>query len=153
MEHILGFIGYGEAARHIAAGLRKEGMKEAITAFDVLLSNPERKAEVLERMGQAEVIPKASAVEVAVGTKFIVSVNSAKVAYSIAQEVIPALQAGQVYVELNSASPDLMEKIDQIPRARAFSFVMVQRSAMYRNLDIKYRSVWPAAVQMRLQKR
>lgn len=122
MEHILGFIGYGEAARHIAAGLRKEGMKEAITAFDVLLSNPERKAEVLERMGQAEVIPKASAVEVAVGTKFIVSVNSAKVAYSIAQEVIPALQAGQVYVELNSASPDLMEKIDQIPRAEGVLF-------------------------------
>lgn len=122
MKNILAFIGFGEAAYNITAGLRKEGLKEPVIAYDVMLSDPKRRDDILKRMQQTQVTPASSSVEAAAESRFIVSVNSAGAAYGIAKEIIPTLRADQVYVDLNSASPDLMKKIDGIPRAEDVLF-------------------------------
>ena len=48
--------------------------------------------------------------------------NSAKVALSVAKDIIPRLKAGRIFVDLNSAAPTVEEEIDRIPRAQGVLF-------------------------------
>lgn len=104
------FIGFGEAAYHIAAGLKTEGLME-MGAFDVSVNDAKRK-----RAEELGVTLFEDLSEACKAGEFIFSLTSAKVAVAVAKDAFTYLKKGQVYVDMNSAAPTVEEAIDQLSR-------------------------------------
>ncbi len=84
MKNLISFIGFGEAAFHIANGLRSEGLMEII-AYDVNQDH-DKLGEIIRNRAQESGVILADSLEEAYGdSKFIVSLTSAKVAYNVAK--------------------------------------------------------------------
>lgn len=120
MKYQLVFLGFGEAAYHIALGLKSEGF-DSFAAYDVFAEDPSR-GELIRSRAQEVGIPLISLEEACAEGAFIASMNSAKVAASVAKDILPRLKAGQVFVDLNSAAPTVEEEIDALPRAQGVLF-------------------------------
>ncbi len=120
MKYQLVFIGFGEAAYNISLGLASEGFT-SLAAYDAFMDDPQKGKLIHQRAEEAKV-PLISLEEACREGQFIASMNSAKVAVSVASGIIPQLKSGQVYVDLNSASPTVEEEIDRIPRAEGVLF-------------------------------
>ena len=115
MKYLLGFLGYGEAAYHISTGLKKDGL-DRLVAFDVKAADEQAGKFIRDRAAEVGVDLAASMDELVASCTFIASLTSAGVAVAIAEKVIPKMKAGQVYVDMNSASPMVKEKIAALPR-------------------------------------
>lgn len=115
MENLICFIGFGEAAFHIANGLKSEGDIKII-AYDVN-QNDEVRGEIIRQRAKEAGIDLAKDLEGAYeSSKYIVSLTSAGVAVKVAKGIIPNLTNNQVYVDMNSASPDVKREIDLIDK-------------------------------------
>lgn len=100
----LGFIGFGEAAFHIAKGLAGAGLSP-ILAYDVAATSPAVAATIAGRAAMAGVELVSSPAELALLCDTLLCATSAKYALSIAEQFAPLLVPGTVYADLNSASP------------------------------------------------
>lgn len=120
MEYTLVFIGFGEAAYNIAAGLKEEGFT-SMAAYDNMADDPKR-GELIHKRASEVGVPLITLEEAIEKGEFIASLNSAKVAYSVAESIIPHLKNGQVYIDFNSANPDVEVRIDGIKRAEGVLF-------------------------------
>lgn len=120
LKYQLVFVGFGEASYNIALGLKSEEF-DSMAAYDVFAEDPKR-GELIRSRAQEAGIPLIGLDEVCSEGLFIASMNSAKVALSVAKDLIPRLKAGQTFVDLNSAAPTVEEEIDQIPRAQGVAF-------------------------------
>lgn len=117
-----GFIGFGEAAYHIASGLREAGLAQ-IFAYDVMADDPVTGPKIRQRLDAADVTGAASLQELIRASRFILCATSAKVAVRIAEEAARHLTADHVYVDLNSGSPRLKQQIAGIVAASGARFV------------------------------
>lgn len=109
----LGFIGFGEAAYHIANGLKDEGLK-GIIAYDKFW-NIEPQSELIQKHAEeAEVQLLPSMQELVEKSDIIVSAVSADKAVSLAQTSKPFLKQSQLYVDINATSPMTKEEVDGI---------------------------------------
>lgn len=116
MEKLIAFVGFGEAAFHIANGLKSEGLSD-IVAYDIN-QNDEKRGEIIRKRAEEAGITLVDTLEDAYSSaKFIASLTSSKVAYSVAESIIPHLKSGQVFVDMNSAAPVLKSDIGNIPHA------------------------------------
>ena len=120
MEYTLVFIGFGEAAYNIAAGLKEEGFS-SMAAYDNMADDPKR-GELIHKRAEEVGVPLITLEDAISKGRFIASLNSAKVAYSVAESIIPHLRSGQVYIDFNSANPDVEVRIDGIKRADGVLF-------------------------------
>ena len=128
MDHLLTFIGFGEAAYHIAKGLSSEGMT-GMVAYDSQ-QDSERAGAIIHKRAEEIGVQLAPDLETACkGARFVLSLTSAAVCVSVAKSVLPLLGAGQVYVDMNSASPTAMSEIDHLPRAMGVDFCDVAMMA------------------------
>lgn len=116
MENLIAFIGFGEAAFHIAKGLRTKGV-EKIIAFDVNKDSKKDGGLIKSRAQKAAVTLVDSLDDICSSTKFIASLTSSDVAYAIAESVVTRLAPGQVFIDMNSASPAVKARIGKIDRA------------------------------------
>ncbi|GAA6733935.1 NAD(P)-dependent oxidoreductase [Thermus oshimai] len=91
-------LGLGEAGSLFARDLLAQGAE--VAGYDPV---PEKGVPGLLRAG--------SEAEAAAGSDLILSVNWARVALEVAERVAPVLRPGQVYADLNTASPALKERI------------------------------------------
>ena len=110
------FIGFGEAAYHLCAGLRTMGDLQ-IGAFDANAS-----PALQQRADQQHVTLFDSLENACRDARFVVCLTSASSALGIAQKVLPLLVAGQTYVDMNSAAPTVKQAIDQLPRPAGVGF-------------------------------
>jgi 3-hydroxyisobutyrate dehydrogenase-like beta-hydroxyacid dehydrogenase len=117
-----GFIGFGEAAFHIASGLREDGLQE-IFAYDAMGEDPVMGPKIQQRLQTAGVRGAASLQELIRSSRFILCATSAKVALGIAEEAASHLTADHVYVDLNSGSPKLKQQISRIVEEAGARFV------------------------------
>lgn len=115
MDNLIAFIGFGEAAFHIANGLKSEGMTNMV-AYDVNQNDDNKGPFIKKRALEAGIALVDTSEKAYSSAKFIVSLTSASVAYDIAKEIIPNLSAGQVYVDMNSASPKVKSEIGNVQR-------------------------------------
>jgi 3-hydroxyisobutyrate dehydrogenase-like beta-hydroxyacid dehydrogenase len=91
-------LGLGEAGGRIAADLAAAGVE--VRGFD---PDPAR---------DVESIPRAlDAVSAVAGCDVVLSLCSAKAAFEVAAGVVPELQAGVVYADANTASPELKREL------------------------------------------
>lgn len=100
----LGFIGFGEAAFEIAKGLKDEGIRD-IRAYDKNACDPAMGALIAERAEKAQVDLVKSMPELVDGRDIVISAVVSGAAVSVAREAASALAPGQIYVDINSASP------------------------------------------------
>jgi 3-hydroxyisobutyrate dehydrogenase-like beta-hydroxyacid dehydrogenase len=97
------FIGFGEAGRAIASGLREAGI-ERIAAWDILFPTPEgaRLKTAGEKVGLRLA---ASAADAVAQTDIIISAVTAASIVDAARSVAPHLSGNPYYLDINSVSP------------------------------------------------
>ncbi len=108
-----GFIGFGEAAYHIANGLKDEGLK-GIIAYDKFWNVEPQSALIQKHAEEAEVQLLPSLQELVEKSDIIVSAVSADKAVSLAQTSKQFLKQSQLYVDINATSPMTKEEVDGI---------------------------------------
>jgi 3-hydroxyisobutyrate dehydrogenase-like beta-hydroxyacid dehydrogenase len=101
----IGFVGFGEAAYHIAKGLRQPGIA-SITAFDIKVTDRVRgrAAETQTRLAETNR-------DLAESCDIVMSAVTADQALTAAGENAPYLTARHIYADLNSVSPGVKQSI------------------------------------------
>lgn len=108
----VGFIGFGEAASNMAAGMGEEGLG-GMVAYDVAWQDPTYGQLVQERARQAGVTLAADGAALMAQADIIISATSAALAVPVARESAPYL-AGKLYADVNAASPLAMEEVGEV---------------------------------------
>jgi 3-hydroxyisobutyrate dehydrogenase-like beta-hydroxyacid dehydrogenase len=99
----LAIIGYGEVGHIFARDLLASGKTE-ISVYDILFDGPEG-AELREDARRNGVRPAASAAEAAMGARLVISAVTADAVAAVAAAAAGYLKAGQLFFDINSASP------------------------------------------------
>lgn len=110
----IGFIGFGEAAFNITKGLSKEKKSISIFAYDKYVDREPYAKLIKSRASEANVILKKKLKELVDSVDIIVCAVSASMVIPIAVEVQPFLRAGQIYADINAASPLAKKKASEI---------------------------------------
>ena len=98
----ISILGLGEAGSRFANDLASLGV--TVVGFD----------PVLKRNVASAVKLATSNAEAAKNADIVLSVNLSAVAETVANEVLPVLKPGQVYAEMNTASPDTKRRVETI---------------------------------------
>ncbi|MEJ7930883.1 DUF1932 domain-containing protein [Ramlibacter sp. AN1015] len=105
IRHI-GLVGFGEVGQIFGAGLRPQSGIESIAAWDLHFAPgaPQRDA-ALARARSAGIEARESMQALCASCDLVISAVTASNTLAVAQEAAPAMQAGAVFLDLNSASP------------------------------------------------
>jgi 3-hydroxyisobutyrate dehydrogenase-like beta-hydroxyacid dehydrogenase len=100
----LAFIGFGEVGQTFARGLLgKDGVK--LAAYDLLFDRPEKRGELIARAETLGVRMAADGADAGRGARIVVSAVTAAAAGEVAEAAARWLQPGQIFLDVNSASP------------------------------------------------
>jgi 3-hydroxyisobutyrate dehydrogenase len=117
----LGFVGFGEAAYHVAKGLVGEGV-EQIFAFDIHARDGVRGAKIQARAREASVKLLDSPAELASSAEILISAVTADQAVRAAEQTGPHLTARHLYADLNSISPRAKEGVAAVVTSESATF-------------------------------
>jgi len=106
----LGFVGFGEAAYHVAKGLRGEGV-ERIYAFDIYSKDTAKGPKIQGRAREVGVELVDSSATLAASADVLISAVTADQAVRAAEQTGPHLSARHLYADLNSISPKAKEQV------------------------------------------
>ena len=117
---IAGFLGFGEVASHFSAALREAGAE--VLAFDVLLDRAGGREKLAARAHG--VPPRFVALpEMLAHADLVLSTVTTDVALQAARSCAPHLRPGQLYVDLNAASPGMKREIAAVVGAAGADFI------------------------------
>jgi 3-hydroxyisobutyrate dehydrogenase-like beta-hydroxyacid dehydrogenase len=119
----IGFVGFGEAAYHIAKGLRQPGIL-SITAFDINVTD-----KVMKRARETETRLAGSNQELAQSCDIMLSAVTANQAENAAEQNAPYLNSDHVYADLNSVSPGLKQSIARLIESSGARFAEIAMMA------------------------
>ena len=109
----IGFIGFGEAAYNLTAGLLGEGIKN-VSAYDKYW-NVDPRGEIIRLRAEetgTDLLPSLG--ELVENCDMIISAVSADKAVELARSAKPYLLPSKLYVDVNAASPMTKEAIDSV---------------------------------------
>ncbi|HEY6342107.1 MAG TPA: DUF1932 domain-containing protein [Bryobacteraceae bacterium] len=109
----IGFVGFGEAAFHIAKGLRQAGLRQ-VTAFDIHTRTPGLSEKICARARETETELVDSNAALASACDVIFSAVAADQALAAARQTAPFLSARHFYIDLNSVSPQTKQAIARV---------------------------------------
>ena len=113
----ISFIGFGEAGRAIASGLREEGI-EQIAAWDILF--PQAEGAKLKTAGEQMGVRLArSAADAVAETDLVISAVTAASSLEAAQSVAPHLSGNPWYLDINSVSPGRKQATEKLLDGKA----------------------------------
>lgn len=125
MSHDLriGFVGFGEAAYHIAKGLRQPGI-ESIAAFDIKVTDKIRQCahETNTRLVDTNL-------ELAQSCDIMISAVTADQAVIAAKQNAPYISVQHIYADLNSVSPGVKQAIARVIEGTGARFAEVAMMA------------------------
>src|SRR5690625_4722399 len=105
----IGFIGFGEAAYHIASNILKNNVDQtiAIMAYDKMsVTDAAISPLIQERAKKANVQLVDSLEQLINNNKFVISATSSHVSIQVAEESATHLTNENIFVDLNSSSPE-----------------------------------------------
>jgi 3-hydroxyisobutyrate dehydrogenase-like beta-hydroxyacid dehydrogenase len=116
----IGFIGYGAVASTFARAMAARGAQ--VYAYDVLLDEEDGRERLALRAGDVwvELLPLD---EMVTSVAYVFSTNAADVALTVAEQCAPLLREGQVYLDLNSTSPQVKRQIGHAVAPSGADFV------------------------------
>jgi 3-hydroxyisobutyrate dehydrogenase-like beta-hydroxyacid dehydrogenase len=103
-DRSLAVIGFGEAGRILAGGLRASGHFD-VCAYDILIHDPGARGALLAAAVERHVTMAESHAEAIRGARIIVSAVTAASSADVAREAASTLTPGQIFADLNSVSP------------------------------------------------
>lgn len=101
----LAFIGFGEVGQTFAKGLSGNGGVR-IAAYDLLFDQPERRDEPIACAEALGVRVAADATDASRDARIVVSAVTAAAAGEVANAAARYLRPGQIFLDVNSASPN-----------------------------------------------
>jgi 3-hydroxyisobutyrate dehydrogenase-like beta-hydroxyacid dehydrogenase len=105
----LAFVGFGEVGRTFARGLLATPGVE-IAAYDILFDDPARARDKRDAARAQGVSPAADAASASAGASIVISAVTAAVAGEVAAQAARYLEPGQIFFDVNSASPDTKKR-------------------------------------------
>jgi 3-hydroxyisobutyrate dehydrogenase-like beta-hydroxyacid dehydrogenase len=120
----MGFVGFGEAAFHIARGLRQQGLG-GLVAFDIHTNTRGRGEKIRRRAEETGTRLVASNAELAAAADWIWSAVTSDQAVAAALQNTPYLGPRHLYADLNSVSPAVKQRIAKTVAATGARFVEV----------------------------
>jgi 3-hydroxyisobutyrate dehydrogenase-like beta-hydroxyacid dehydrogenase len=119
----IGFVGLGEAAYHIAKGLRQPGVS-SITAFDINVTD-----ELRQRAHETQTHLVETNQELGLSCDIMMSAVTADQALNAAEQNKPYLGAAHIYADLNSVSPGMKQSIAGVVSATGARFAEIAMMA------------------------
>jgi 3-hydroxyisobutyrate dehydrogenase-like beta-hydroxyacid dehydrogenase len=101
----LAFIGFGEVGQTFASGL-KGRVGVAVAAYDLKFDMPDLRRDMIARAEALGVRVAADAAEAAREVRVVISAVTAAAAGEVAAAAARYLQPGQIFLDINSASPN-----------------------------------------------
>jgi 3-hydroxyisobutyrate dehydrogenase-like beta-hydroxyacid dehydrogenase len=117
----LGFVGFGEAAFHVARGLKGEGVSN-IVAYDIHTNDPTKGPKITQRAHALGVTLVDSSATLAAAADVLISAVTADRAVAAATLIGPHLGTHHLYCDLNSISPKAKEKVAQAATVNGAAF-------------------------------
>lgn len=100
----IALIGFGEVGQRFAGDLRhKPGVR--LAAFDIGFAEQARRRRLLARAEELGVATASSSAAATAGAGIVISAVTADAAFAVASEAARHLSSGQIYLDVNSASP------------------------------------------------
>lgn len=106
----LGFVGFGEAAFHLAKGLREAGVQRTV-AFDIHMHTPGLGEKIQQRAKETQTGLVEFSAALAAGADVIISAVTADQALDAARQTAPYLTPRHIFADLNSVSPQTKQSI------------------------------------------
>ena len=119
----IGFVGFGEAAFHIAKGLEQPGIA-SIAAFDIDTGD-----KIRRRAREAQTRLVETNRELAESCDIMMSAVTADQALIAARQNAPYLTANHIYADLNSVSPGVKQSIARVIEASGAGFAEIAMMA------------------------
>jgi 3-hydroxyisobutyrate dehydrogenase-like beta-hydroxyacid dehydrogenase len=119
----IGFVGFGEAAYHIAKGLKQPGIS-SITAFDIKVTD-----KVRQRARETQTRLVDSNRDLAASCDIMLSAVTANQAANAAEQNAPYLTSDHIYADLNSVSPGLKQSIARVIETSGARFAEIAMMA------------------------
>ena len=120
MTKTIGFMGFGEAAPAIAEGLSEEGAR-GMRAYDIAhAANPER---FVARAGRSGTQMASGPAEIAEQCDLVFSLVTCTEAVPAARSISTSLKPRHIYVDMNSASPQVKREVGAIVESTGARFV------------------------------
>jgi 3-hydroxyisobutyrate dehydrogenase-like beta-hydroxyacid dehydrogenase len=123
MTRRIGFIGQGEAGFAIAAGLAAQGA--TVSAFDLRFTDPEHGAALKEKVASAGIAVAGSTESLVSGCDIVVSAVVSSVAEKVAAATAPWLKNRHLFLDINSASPQIKLAAEKHVAATGAAYVDV----------------------------
>lgn len=124
----IGFVGFGEAAFHLAKGLCGAGMTPCV-AFDIHTRTLGRGEKIERRARETETRLVESNAELAGAVEWIFSTVTSDQAQEAAGQSAPHLSSRHLYADLNSVSPAVKQAIARTVTASGARFVEIAMMA------------------------
>ncbi len=116
----IAFIGFGEVGGIFGAELASKGQN--VVMYDTLLESS-AKQSILERARLAKVRTAESVKQAVTGAQLIIAATTASSALPVAVQAAPYLSSGQVYLDINSVSPNTKKRIGETIEGSGADFV------------------------------
>jgi 3-hydroxyisobutyrate dehydrogenase-like beta-hydroxyacid dehydrogenase len=122
MAGTLAFIGYGEVGSTFARDLLANGA-EAVFAYDILFDDARTRGPILERARADGATPVGSLADAIAAAPVILSAVTADAAETVARDAAGLLRPGQIFFDLNSASPSTKTRAAKAVEASGADYV------------------------------
>lgn len=119
---IVGFIGFGEAASSIAAGLREEGV-DGIFCYDAMQDDPRFSEGFLKKADACRGTKACSAADVCRQAEVVISAVPSNYAVSAAQSALDGVHEGLLFMDVSTATPIEKKQIASMVEERGARFV------------------------------
>jgi 3-hydroxyisobutyrate dehydrogenase-like beta-hydroxyacid dehydrogenase len=105
----IAIIGFGEVGGIFGDDFSKQGIK--VSVFDILFASPADRAGMLSKAEKCRVTAAESLRECLQDAELVISAVTASSALDVAAEAGPVLRGGQIFLDINSVSPETKRNI------------------------------------------
>jgi 3-hydroxyisobutyrate dehydrogenase-like beta-hydroxyacid dehydrogenase len=117
----IALLGFGEVGGIFGQDFAAAGLD--VCAFDKLLNTESPRSTMLAKAKSANVRPCDTLEGAVLGADLVISAVTASSAAEVARNAAPFLRAGQIYLDLNSVSPDTKRQIARTLKESLATFV------------------------------
>jgi 3-hydroxyisobutyrate dehydrogenase-like beta-hydroxyacid dehydrogenase len=105
----IAIVGFGEVGGIFGNDLAKQGIE--VSVFDILFASPNHRQQMLAKAENCGVIAAENLGDCLRHADLVISAVTASSALEVATEAGPMLRSGQIFLDLNSISPDTKRKV------------------------------------------
>jgi 3-hydroxyisobutyrate dehydrogenase-like beta-hydroxyacid dehydrogenase len=100
----IAIIGFGEVGATFGNDFSKQGIE--VSVFDILLASRRYRQQMLSKARSCRVRAEDSLSDCLRGTEIVISAVTASAALDVTREAAPYLSRGQIFLDINSVSPE-----------------------------------------------